>query len=84
MCAFAHGRGHTIYNPWHYVPVLVRKPGALRNGAPLKDWALPGALGRVQGKLAGVNDGASPPPAANLDNLRAKRAGKWSISWPPY
>ncbi len=24
------GRGHTIYNPWHYVPVLVRKPGALR------------------------------------------------------
>lgn len=51
------GRGHTIYNPWHYVPVLVRKPGALRNGAPFKDWALPGALGRVQGKLAGVSDG---------------------------
>ena len=51
------GRGHTIYNPWHYVPVLVRKPGALRNGAPFKDWALPGAFGRVQAKLAGVNDG---------------------------
>jgi transposase len=51
------GRGHTVYNPWHYVPVLVRKPGALRNGAPFKDWALPGALGRVQAKLAGVNDG---------------------------
>ncbi|WP_375207657.1 IS21 family transposase [Hyphococcus sp.] len=51
------GRGHTIYNPWHYVPVLVRKPGALRNGAPFKDWVLPGALGKVQAKLAGVSDG---------------------------
>ena len=24
-----HGRGETIYDPWHYVPVLARKPGAL-------------------------------------------------------
>src|SRR3954452_987411 len=32
------GRGETIYDPWHYVPVLARKPGALRNGAPFKDW----------------------------------------------
>jgi transposase len=35
------GRGQTIYDPWHYVPVLARKPGALRNGAPFKDWVLP-------------------------------------------
>ena len=28
-----YGRGETIYDPWHYVPVLARKPGALRNGA---------------------------------------------------
>ena len=35
------GRGETIYDPWHYVPVLARKPGALRNGAPFKDWVLP-------------------------------------------
>jgi hypothetical protein len=40
------GRDQTIYDPWHYVPVLARKPGALRNGAPFKDWVLPGALGR--------------------------------------
>jgi hypothetical protein len=26
-----------IYDPWHYVPVLERKPGALRNGAPFKE-----------------------------------------------
>jgi len=51
------GRGETIYDPWHYVPVLARKPGALRNGAPFKDWVLPGALDRVRRKLAGSNDG---------------------------
>ena len=24
-----YGRGETIYDSWHYVPVLARKPGAL-------------------------------------------------------
>jgi len=52
-----HGRGQTIYDPWHYVPVLARKPGALRNGAPFKDWVLPAALERVRRKLAGSDDG---------------------------
>ena len=28
------GREKTRYDPWHYLPVLERKPGALRNGAP--------------------------------------------------
>jgi transposase len=51
------GRGQTIYNPWHYVPVLARKPGALRNGAPFKNWVLPAALERVRRKLAGAPDG---------------------------
>ncbi|MFL5283462.1 MAG: IS21 family transposase [Rhodopila sp.] len=51
------GRGEAIYDPWHHVPVLARKPGALRNGAPFKDWVLPTALGRVRRKLAGSNDG---------------------------
>ena len=51
------GRGETIYDPWHYVPVLARKPGALRNGAPFKAWVLPSALDRVRHKLAGSNDG---------------------------
>ena len=35
------GRGQTIDDPWHYVPVLARKPGTLRNGAPFKNWLLP-------------------------------------------
>ena len=51
------GRGKTVYDPWHYVPVLARKPGALRNGAPFKDWVLPAALDGVRRKLAGSNDG---------------------------
>jgi transposase len=53
----AFGRDKTIYDPWHYVPALARKPGALRNGAPFKDWVLPGALERVRRKLAGSADG---------------------------
>jgi transposase len=51
------GRDRTIYDPWHYVPVLARKPGALRNGAPFKDWVLPSALERVRRKLACAEDG---------------------------
>jgi transposase len=51
------GRDQTIFDPWHYVPVLARKPGALRNGAPFKDWVLPAALERVRRKLATTDDG---------------------------
>jgi transposase len=50
-------RGETVYDPWHYVPVLARKPGALRNGAPFKDWVLPSAMERVRRKLKTANDG---------------------------
>lgn len=53
----ALGRGKTIYDPWHYVPVLARKPGALRNGAPFKDWELPAAVERVRRKLGSAPDG---------------------------
>jgi transposase len=55
--ARAFGRDQTVYDPWHYVPVLARKPGALRNGAPFKDWLLPASLERVRRKLLGVHDG---------------------------
>jgi transposase len=51
------GRDRTFFDPWHYVPVLARKPGALRNGAPFKDWVLPASLERVRRKLATVEDG---------------------------
>ena len=45
------GRDRTIYDPWHYLPVLVRKPGALRNGAPFQDWPLPGPIARMRRRL---------------------------------
>jgi transposase len=51
------GRGQTIYDPWHYVPVLARKPGALRNGTPFKDWPLPAHLERVRRRLKDADDG---------------------------
>jgi transposase len=50
-------RGETVYDPWHYVPVLARKPGALRNGAPFKDWVLPSSMDRVRRKLKAADDG---------------------------
>src|SRR5271167_316762 len=46
-----------IYDPWHYLPVLMKKPGALRNGAPFKDWDLPPALAQVRAKLKSHADG---------------------------
>jgi hypothetical protein len=55
--ARSFGRGETIYDPWHYVPVLARKPGALRNGAPLREWVLPAARERVRRKLKNAPDG---------------------------
>jgi transposase len=51
------GRDQTVFDPWHYVPVLARKPGALRNGAPFKDWVLPASLMRVRRKLSALEDG---------------------------
>jgi hypothetical protein len=50
-------RDQIVYDPWHYLPVLVRKPGALRNGAPFKDWDLPAALAQVRAKLKSHADG---------------------------
>ena len=44
-------RERTFFNPWHYVPALDRKPGALRNGAPFKDWDLPEPILAMRDKL---------------------------------
>ena len=80
------GRDQTVYDPWHYVPVLARKPGALRNGAPFKDWVLPASMERVRRKLglsdsggkqmvdilaAVLSDGLAPVEAACAEALKA-------------
>jgi len=49
-------RDKVAYDSWHYLPVLARKPGALRNGAPFKDWRLPPALARVRRRLGAGDD----------------------------
>ncbi len=44
-------RERTFFDPWHYVAALEKKPGALRNGAPFKDWALPPGLQEMRDRL---------------------------------
>jgi hypothetical protein len=44
-------RDKTVYDPWHYLEALRRKPGALRNGAPFQKWDLPPSLQLVQKRL---------------------------------
>lgn len=44
-----HQPGRTVYDWRHYLAVIQRKPGALRNGAPFLD--LPEAFRRLQGLL---------------------------------
>lgn len=51
------GRHQVSYNPWHYLSVLARKPGALRNGAPFQGWELPASLAAIREALAGHHDG---------------------------
>jgi hypothetical protein len=72
------GRDQTVYDAWHYVPVLAKKPGALRNGAPFKQLALPPALERLRGRLKGSNDGDRQMvkilTAAMVDGLDALEA----------
>jgi len=41
-------RNVSYFEPWHYVPLLDRKPGALRDGAPFADWRLPDAMHRIR------------------------------------
>ncbi len=45
------GQHQVVYDPWHYVAVLERKPGALRNGAPFRDWQLPTPLAGMRQAL---------------------------------
>ena len=50
-------RDRVIYDPWHYLEILKRKPGALRNGAPFKEWNLPHPLTEMRHLLSRKSDG---------------------------
>jgi len=50
------GKGRYVLNPLHYVPLLSRKPGALRNGRPFLEWDLPTAIQAVWDSLRRFSD----------------------------
>jgi hypothetical protein len=47
----------SIFEPWHYVPLLERKPGALRDGAPFAQWVLPNAMETIKAHYLGAEGG---------------------------
>jgi len=70
-------RGHAYYDWHHYLPLLARKPGALRNGAPFSDMELPDELNKVRAHLKkypnGIRDFAhilSYIPIEGLEQVR--------------
>ena len=67
-------REQVVYDPWHYLPVLMRKPGALRNGAPFKDWDLPRRIGADPRQAAASSRWRSPV----RQNARLRAAGRLS------
>lgn len=44
-------RDEMVCNPWHYLSVLEKKPGALRHGIPFQEWDLPKPIQQVRTKL---------------------------------
>jgi transposase len=40
-------KGRYVLDPLHYLPLLERKPGALRNGRPFLEWKLPEPISKV-------------------------------------
>lgn len=45
------GRDQLICDPWHYLSVLQKKPGALRHGAPFQTWELAVSIKVVRDRL---------------------------------
>jgi hypothetical protein len=50
-------RGEVFFDPWHYLEALKKKPGALRNGTPFKEWNLPEPVALVRDSLTRHRDG---------------------------
>jgi transposase len=45
------GRDQLVCDPWHYLPILEKKPGGLRNSAPFVAWDLPAAIVLVRDRI---------------------------------
>ena len=50
-------RNKSYFEPWHYVPLLAQKPGALRNGAPFVAWQLPVAMNTIKARYMETQGG---------------------------
>jgi hypothetical protein len=59
---------HTIYDSRHYLPVLVNRPCALRNGTPFRDRSLRSGSLRLNRKFGHHDEGHR----------------RFSASWPPF
>jgi transposase len=44
-------RDQLICDPWHYLPILEKKPGAIRHGAPFQTWDLPVSIQAVRERI---------------------------------
>jgi transposase len=51
------GRDQLICDPWHYLPILEKKPGALRHGAPFQQWELPTSIRVVRDRILKQDQG---------------------------
>lgn len=45
------GRDQLVCDPWHYLPILEKKPGALRHGVPFREWDLPVPIQVVRDRI---------------------------------
>jgi hypothetical protein len=72
------GRNQTVYDPWHYVPVLARKPGALRNGAPFRGGSCHTPSSGCAGGSPAAPDGRHPRRGAErrLGRRRGRLRGR--------
>jgi len=52
------GRDQLVCDPWHYLPVLEKKPGAIRHGAPFQSWNLPTPIQVVRDRILKQAHGA--------------------------
>jgi len=75
----AFGRDRTVYDPWHYVPVLKRKPGAIRSEPCRAIGPSDNGERAIQGNGSAVGDGegadaaCANPGRRSSDGLAARR-----------
>jgi hypothetical protein len=74
-------RDKIVYDPWHYLPVLVKKPGALRNSRRMRS-IRPGRAVQGLGPAGRADPGARQAEAARRRRPPVRQAfGRGARSW---